>query len=291
MSNLAAAFLTILGFPLFLLAQGASPNSAKMPPKSTVPRASDGKPDLSGVWQPDNNQRGSWEEANAGVGLGGSGRDPGAQRVQSSYERPKDGPAPYQPWAAKKVLEFFNRRGIDDPRVHCLPPGVPRVATLGLYPVQIVQTPRLFVILYEYGNVHRIIPLNQKHPDDLYPTYMGDSVAQWDGDTLVVDVTGFNDGTWLQGIGTFHSESLHVTERYTRVDKDQINYEATMEDPNVFNQAMDDSQYDDAPGGHAHSRGCLCREQRRCRASGKNPKGRDRFHQKTIGREMRHGST
>jgi hypothetical protein len=76
--------------------------------------------------------------------------------------------------------------------------------------------------------------LNAKHPDDVVPTYMGDSVARWEGDTLVVDAIGFNDKTWLTGTGTFHSESLHVTERYTRVDKDQINYEATMDDSKVL---------------------------------------------------------
>ena len=105
---------------------------------------------------------------------------------------------------------------------------------LGLYPQKIVQTPKEIVILYEYMNVFRIIPLNAKHPEDLLPSYLGDSVGHWEGDTLVVDVTGFNDKTWLAGTGTFHSEDLHITERYTRVDKDQINYEVTMVDPKVF---------------------------------------------------------
>jgi hypothetical protein len=82
--------------------------------------------------------------------------------------------------------------------------------------------------------MYRVIPLNGKHPDDIIPSYMGNSVARWDGDTLVIDVIGFNDKTWLAGTGTFHSDALHVTERYTRVDKDRINYEVTMEDPNVF---------------------------------------------------------
>jgi hypothetical protein len=105
---------------------------------------------------------------------------------------------------------------------------------LGLYPTQIVQTPRQIVILYEQMHEYRIIPLNAKHPDDLAPAYMGDSVGRWEGDTLVVDVIGFNDRTWLVGTGTFHTDALHVTERYTRVDKDQINYDITMEDPNVL---------------------------------------------------------
>jgi hypothetical protein len=200
-----------------------------------VPRASDGKPDLTGVWQGGSTQRGSWEDANRGVGVGGSGSDPSAPVVLSSNDRPagREG-APYQPWAAKKVLEAFNRRGIDDPTALCLPAGLPRIVMLGLFPQQFIQTPKQIVMLYEYMNVIRIIPLDTKHRQDLIPTYMGDSVAHWEGDTLVVDVVGFNDKTWLAGTGTFHSDALHITERYTRVDKDQINYEVTMEDPNVL---------------------------------------------------------
>ena len=111
---------------------------------------------------------------------------------------------------------------------------MPRLAITGLFPQQIIQTPQQIVILYEYMNVFRVIPLNAKHHADLVPTYLGDSVGHWEGDTLVVDVIGFNDKTWLTGTGTFHSEALHLTERYTRVDKDQINYDVTIEDPNVL---------------------------------------------------------
>jgi hypothetical protein len=209
--------------------------SAQAAPTAPVPRASDGKPDLTGVWQGGSTQRGSWEEANRGVGVGGSGSDPAAPVVLSSNDRPagREG-APYQPWAAKKVLEAFNRRGIDDPTALCLPAGLPRIVMLGLFPQQFIQTPKQIVMLYEYMNVIRIVPLDTKHRQDLIPTYMGDSVAHWEGDTLVVDVVGFNDKTWLAGTGTFHSDALHITERYTRVDKDQINYEVTMEDPNVL---------------------------------------------------------
>ena len=105
---------------------------------------------------------------------------------------------------------------------------------LGLFPQQIVQTPTQIVMLYEYMNVFRVIPLNVKHPDDIIPSYMGNSVGRWEGDTLVIDVIGFNDKTWLAGTGTFHTDALHITERFTRVDKDQINYEVTMEDPDVL---------------------------------------------------------
>jgi hypothetical protein len=232
-----AAVLAMAWWPVAPYAQTAPRRATakKTPTKSAVPRASNGKPDLTGVWQGGSTRRGSWEEANGGTGVGGTGRDPSAPVVLSSNDRPagREG-APYQPWAAKKVLESFNRRGIDDPTAQCLPGGIPRSVTLGLFPQQIVQTPNQIVILYEYMNVHRVIPLNAKHPDDLIPSYMGHSVGHWEGDTLVVDVIGFNDKTWLAGTGTFHSDALHITERYTRVDKDQINYDVTMEDPNVL---------------------------------------------------------
>jgi hypothetical protein len=202
--------------------------------KSAGPRTADGKPDLTGVWQSSSNRRGTWEEANSGLGVGGTGTDPTAPALPSSTNRQTGEGAPYQPWAAQKVLDSYKNRAIDDPSARCLPAGVPRLYTLGLYPLKIVQTPREIVILHEYTGVFRTIPLNTKHPDDLEPSYLGDSVGHWEGDTLVVDTIGFNDKTWLVGAGTFHTEALHVTERFTRVDKDQINYEAVMEDPNVM---------------------------------------------------------
>ena len=193
-----------------------------------VPRAADGKPDLTGVFQPASNRRGTWEEGNIDQSA-----NPPARPARAANRAPRQ-PAPYQPWAAKKVLESFNRRAIDDPTAFCKKPGVPRVTSVGLFPMQIVQTPKTIVMIYEYMDSYRIINVNAKHPDDLEPSFMGDSAAQWEGDTLVVDVTGFNDKTWLIGAGTFHTEALHVTERYTMVDGDMINYEATMEDPKVL---------------------------------------------------------
>jgi hypothetical protein len=225
-----ALWLAILTALLLTAHLGAQNTNAT---KSVAPRAADGKPDLSGVWQPASTIRGSWEEANSGTGLGGTGKNPNAPVAGSSADRHGD-PAPYQPWAAQKVLESFNKRAIDDPTARCLPAGIPRLHSFGLFPLQIVQTPRQIIILYEYMNVFRIIPLNAKHPDDAEPTYMGDSVGRWEGNTLVVDITNFNDKTWLLGAGTFHSDQLHIVERYTRVDKDQINYDVVMEDPKVL---------------------------------------------------------
>jgi hypothetical protein len=213
----------------------APPSGAPAPAStsSAVPRTADGKPDLSGVWQGGNGRRGSWEEANSGLGVGGIGSDPDAPSNPASQQVVKE-PAPYQPWAAERVLKAYNRRGIDDPAGLCLPLGIPRIALVGLFPIQIVQTPTQIVMLYEYMSVFRVIPLRASHPDDLVPTYMGDSIARWEGDTLVVDTVSFNDKTWLTSTGTFHSDALHVTERYTRVDKDQITYDVTMEDPKVL---------------------------------------------------------
>jgi hypothetical protein len=211
------------------------PASAFAQSGTAAPRGLDGKPDLTGVWQGGSTVRGSWDDANSGFGVGGSGKNPDAPPVVGSNERPagREG-APYQEWAAKTVRESFNKRAIDDPTALCLPPGVPRSVMLGLFPQKIVQTPKEIVVLYEYMNTFRMIPLNAKHPDDVVASYMGDSVGHWEGDTLVVDVIGFNDKTWLAGTGTFHSEALHITERYTRVDRDRIDYEVTMDDPKVF---------------------------------------------------------
>jgi hypothetical protein len=208
---------------------------AKAQSKSAVPRGADGKPDLTGVWQGGTTRRGSWEEANSGLGVGGTGKDPNAPaNVSPTAAEPGREAAPYQPWAAKKVLESFNKRGIDDPAAYCLPPGLPRMNLLGLFPIQIVHTPKTMVMLYEYMGSFRVITMAAKHPDDLVSSFLGDSIGRWDGDTLVVDVVGFNDKTWLTATGTFHSEDLHLVERYTRVDKERIDYQATIEDPKVL---------------------------------------------------------
>lgn len=225
--------LVLLAFTLAAVTLSAQGTNA--PASGPVPRASDGTPDLTGVWQGGSTRRGSWEDANTGVGVGGSGKDPAAPVVLSSNDRqPGREGAPYQAWAAKKVLEAYNRRGIDDPTGQCLPAGIPRIVMLGLFPQQIIQTPTQVVMIYEYMSVFRVIPLNVPHPDDWLPSYMGNSVGRWEGDTLLVDTIGFNDKTWLAGTGTFHTDALHILERFTRVDKDRIDYEVTMEDPNVF---------------------------------------------------------
>jgi hypothetical protein len=117
---------------------------------------------------------------------------------------------------------------------NCFLPGVPR-ATYMPYPFEIVQTPKMIAIRYEYAHALRQVPLDgSAHPDGLPDAWMGDSRGKWDGNTLVVDVNSFNDQTWFDHAGNFHSDALHVVERYTPIDIDHIQYEATIEDPKVF---------------------------------------------------------
>ena len=182
----------------------------KPPAKPYSPkRLPDGHPDLQGNWQPN--------AIRQNVDMVGTGVDvPMLPAAQAVYDK------------RKAAL------GREDPEARCLPPGVPRVNSVGLFPIQIAQLPDQIIFMYEYMNVFRVVPLNKPHPVDLEPSYLGDSVGHWGGDTLVVDVTSFNDKTWLIGAGTFHSEKLHITERYRRVNKDRIDYEAVMEDPEVL---------------------------------------------------------
>jgi hypothetical protein len=185
-----------------------------------IPRGPDGKPDLSGVWQ------------SGGIRLDGeSGLDrvPVPRRVNAA---PMPEPLPYQSWAWAKARLFTPA---DDPIGRCLLPGVPRITSLPL-PFEIVQTSPKVVIVYQAFHAFRSIPVDSqlRHPNDLPPAFMGDSVARWEGDTLLVDVTGFNDKTWLSGIGSFHSEDLHVVERFQLNTDDTLAYSATVNDPKVL---------------------------------------------------------
>jgi hypothetical protein len=121
----------------------------------------------------------------------------------------------------------------------CYPPGVPRIY-LQPFPLQIVQTPKEVILLYEYDHtVRQVFTDGRKHPDDLTPTYMGDSIGHWDGDTLVVDTIGFNDKTWLDRAGRPHSDQLHVIERFQRMNQNDLELDITMEDPKALAKPWD----------------------------------------------------
>jgi hypothetical protein len=211
----------------------AGPLAAQNAPAASkpIPRAADGKPDLSGVWQALGVSLTGETPAQPGGAYPAGGGAAGGGRGRGAGRGPREAP-PYKPELLAKVRELVADPA-NSPSARCMLLGVPAI-TMNPMPLEIVQTPKKTVILYEVMRAFRIIPIGIEHPKDLDPTYMGDSVAHWDGDTFVVDAIGFNDKTWLDGAGHFHSEALHVVERYTRTPQDTIHYEVTAEDPNVL---------------------------------------------------------
>jgi len=188
-----------------------------------IRRTADGKPDFNGIWQALNAASWDIQDHSGQLGL-----PPGQGVVDANA-------IPYQPWAAAKKKEnFANRLTADPTEANCFLPGVPR-ATYMPFPFEIVQTPKTIAIAYEFAHALRSIPMDgSPHSDGLPDTWMGDSRGRWQGDSLVVDVNSFNDQTWFDHAGNFHSDALHVVERYTLAGPDHISYQATVEDPKVF---------------------------------------------------------
>jgi hypothetical protein len=185
-----------------------------------IPRTADGKPDFGGVWSSGTSER-----------LGDLGGGP--PRFTSAPDLPRPEPLPYQPWAEAERQKYLDRRGIDDPIGRCMMPGVPRTTGMPM-PMQFVQSPKQFIVLYEAYHAYRVIPFTAAHPDDIEPSFMGDSIARWDGDTLVIDVVGFNTQTWISGVGSVHTDKMHVVERYRFIDPQTVVLEATVEDPGAL---------------------------------------------------------
>lgn len=201
------------------------------------PRTSDGQPDVQGFWaQGRRLSTYNIEEAadETHVRLSGVQTDSASLIVD-----PADGKIPYQPWArAKRTETFENHTNLTkweyiDPHTRCFLSGVPRIFYQGMF--QILQPPGHVVILQEFNHGSRIIPLDGRpHVGADIKLWMGDSRGHWEGNTLVVDVTNNNDKTWFDLVGDFHSDALHIRERYTFVSPDTISYEATFEDPKVY---------------------------------------------------------
>jgi len=198
------------------------------------------KPDLTGIWQSFTTANWDIQDHSAEAGpfpalLGMWGAQYPGQGVVEGNE------LPYKPEAlAKKKENFENRLKVDhdnlntigDPEAKCFLPGVPR-ATYLPFPFQILQSTDKIVIAYQFANASRTIPLD-KATEPPVDFWMGWSNGRWEGDTLVVDVKGFNDMTWFDRAGNYHSDALHVVERYTPISANHMMYEATIEDPNVF---------------------------------------------------------
>jgi hypothetical protein len=196
-----------------------------------------GPPDFNGVWgaaplppavKPGQSVR--WLLPLKGVDPEGNDVFKGLDRIQVNNRAAAPNKPEYKPELLAKVKELSDRQGVLDPAFYCKPQGVPRMGP----PSQIVQTPGQVVFLYGASNLFRLIPTDGRpHRADADPSYMGDSIGRFEGNTLVVDVTNFNDDTWLGSDGYFHTEKMHVVERLTR-NGDSVTYTATVEDPDVL---------------------------------------------------------
>jgi hypothetical protein len=192
--------------------------------------ARDARPNLSGIWQALNTA--NWDlEAHAA--------EPGPAPLLGALVAVAPGPSfvvggaiPYLPAALDQRRENRANRWTADPEIKCYMPGVPRANYLP-YPFQIVQGTDAIMITYEFADAVRIVHLNDpgEAPAD---SWMGWNAGRFEGDTLVVDVTAQHDDTWLDRSGNYHSNALHVVERYSLRSADVMLYEATIEDPNVF---------------------------------------------------------
>jgi hypothetical protein len=198
------------------------------------------RPDLTGIWQAF--VTANWDIQDHSAEAGPSPRLTGVWGAQPPGQGVVEGnEIPYRPEAlAKRQENYKNRLTVDhdnlntigDPEAKCYLPGVPR-ATYLPFPFQILQSTDKVVIAYQFAGANRTIPIGTS-TDPPVDFWMGWSNAHWDGDTLVVDVRGFNDLTWFDRAGNFHSDALHVVERYTPLTPNHLMYEATIEDPGVF---------------------------------------------------------
>jgi len=213
---------------MMVVAAGLSAAAAQAP-AYRAPRTADGKPDFNGIWQALNTANWDIEPHTAAPGLvealGASAAVPGGLGVV-------DGELPYKPEALARKKENYAKRLALDPEIKCYLPGVPR-ATYMPFPFQIIQSQQHIMMIHEFAGAVRTIYMD-KQTDAPADSWMGWSNGRWEGETLVVDTRGFNDQTWFDRAGNFHSDALHVVERFTARSPDTLTYDVTIEDPNVF---------------------------------------------------------
>ncbi|HEY2842480.1 MAG TPA: hypothetical protein VGJ09_02475 [Bryobacteraceae bacterium] len=216
------------GIPAHLAAQGGIggrlndvPRAQAANPKP-APRLADGHPDLG-------NGKGAWNPRTivnlSGTGTGGANRSP----VEKVIE------VPFKPEAKTEYDRRLATLSKDDPESLCLPPGIPRMMATP-FPFQIFQQPDRVIFIFEgAAHVWRVIYTDGRpHTKDPNPTYLGESIGHWEGDTLATDVIGFNDRTWLDQDGHPHGEALHIMEKFTRLNELSMRYEVTIDDPEMY---------------------------------------------------------
>jgi hypothetical protein len=217
--------VVIAAFAALLFSQGRTTTTTYK-----APRLADGKPNLNGIWQAINTA--NWDLENHAA------RQGPVMALGASFSVPpgvgvvEGGTIPYRPEALARKKENRENWLSRDPEIKCYMPGIPRATYQG-YPFQIIQSQQDILMSYQFANASRIVYMNnaEESPSTFW---MGWSRGRWEGDTLVVDVTGLNGETWFDRSGNFHSDRLHVVERYTATGPDHLWYEATIEDPTVF---------------------------------------------------------
>jgi hypothetical protein len=243
MGGLFAGFIS--GAIVVLVGLGSQPGAAQSPaPGSVIPRTASGKPDLNGLWQALTSANYDIQAHTARpamamrpgpvvplpakevLALGAVGAVPSGAGIVDGDE------LPYLPAALEQRKKNQENWLTLDPEIKCYLPGIPR-ATYMPFPFQIVQSDSAFFMAYEYAGATRNIFLKDPGPPQV-DAWMGQAVGRWDGDTFVIESNGFNDQTWFDRAGNWHTEQLHLVERFTRTGPDHLLYEATIEDPQVY---------------------------------------------------------
>ena len=197
--------------------------------EAPTPRTAQGRPDLSGIWHgmPD-----------PGDPIEGTAGNPSTGVPHVEHLSRSEGPAVLQPWAAQLYEQRQANKLRDNPMIKCLPAGVPRLNAY-THPFKIVQTPDLVVILYESQTTFRQVFMDGRTlPRDAEPSWYGYSIGRWDGDVLVVESAGFNDKTWLDGMGHPHSEEMRLTERFLRRNVGTMDVEVRIDDPKAYKEPI-----------------------------------------------------
>ena len=221
----ALVVLTLIGFATTAAAQ--VPIAGRIPDvpanaAGPTPRLPNGQPDLG-------NGKGAWNPRVIANLAGGGRSTPDRSPVEHIVE------VPFQPWAKAAYEKRLADLSFDDPESKCLPPGIPRLYATP-FPFQVYQQPDRVIFIFEGGaHIWRVVYTDGRpHLKDPNPSFVGDSIGHWEGDTLVVDTIGFNDTTWLDQEGHPHSDALHTIERFTRRDEMSLHYSVTIDDPKAY---------------------------------------------------------
>jgi len=236
-SVVVAGALAALLAAVFVPTETQAQQPAKAPAKAKAsnykaPRTKDGKPNLNGLWM--SNGLANWDLEPHGPGPSVDPKLGSIYAIPPSVGYVVGGVIPYKPAALEQKKKNFAARAKEDPEAKCYMGGVPRANYMS-YPFQIIQGAKDMMISYQYAGAVRILNMGTpvKAPAD---SWMGTSNGHWEGETLVVDVTALGDQSWLDRSGNFHSDQLHVVERWTPYSQDVLMYEARIEDPEVYTQ-------------------------------------------------------